>query len=197
MILGSLRISIDDGPPVTGELTLDRETERVPTRGTVPDPGWATVDAAGHFHAYDLELATPTLLGKDRKVPCNGEHPGFAELGVPELEPEHLAPCDGYTVAEFFCHVCGEQVTPGRMPQHFVDIDKGERWEIVVPVDVPAGVEVSVRIMDEKVQRFGFAARVSQIAGGGPAGMWVRTTLVGIGRLATRSAVPAGARGSF
>lgn len=171
---------IDDGKPVAGELIREHETEVVESRGaTAPDPAWRTVDAAGHFHAYNRDLTLPTLTARRRHIPCDGEHPGYAFYGV--AEPEHPAPCDGSEVTEYFCLICDEQITPGRAPQLRTEIDLGEHWTVIVPRHIGDRARVSVRIEQAGVVLFGFAVRTGQQRSRGGQ---VETQLTGITPLA-------------
>lgn len=183
-----IKIIVNDGAPTRGELNLERLTETVRSRvATRPDPTWSMVDDEGHFHAYDQAFKLPTLTPRTRHVACTGEHPGYAHLGVDE--PEDGEPCDGYDVVEHFCSICAQHVHPRRVREPETTIDRGERWEVVVPVDVPKDVQVTVRIIDGDTVRFGIAVRSGQRAEGSSRGdVQVTTWLVGLCPLGTRPA---------
>jgi hypothetical protein len=103
VIIGN--VSINNGEPLPGRLTITQDWIRVRfEHSTKPDPSWAFVDDAAHWHAFaepedDTKTAElPTLDRKRVEVPCDGSCGGV---------------CDGtYSIARFTCRVCGQEVEP-------------------------------------------------------------------------------------
>lgn len=99
---------------VAGGVSVDTEVEsfRVESMRR-PDTTWTHTDSNGHAHKYyrDEEKVPrlPTLERRERLAPCDG---------CSDIHGD----CDGYTVEEWFCRQCGEQIEPGFTVAHDVEI---------------------------------------------------------------------------
>lgn len=171
-IVGTAYVNNGDG--VVCELGLDQEIHTQWSTGPRPDNAWSFVDRAGHFHAYDQadeRRSYPTLHERSRAVPCDGSCGG-------------VCGGEGYSVVEFFCRICEEQVEPGLIPGPYSFTVPGlKSWR----VDAQASVEgdlVSIRLETEKRTYFGVAQITSSHMGSDLAG--ARTTLTGWGELGSQ-----------
>jgi hypothetical protein len=128
---GDADITIDDRPPLPGSYRIEEQVITLDTTATAPDPTWNTVDAQGHWHAWTDDGKLPTLRTAPRHVPCDGtDHPGTdGDL------------CDGYDAAALHCRICGEQITPRRIPApHPTTVAVAHAWTVTLTAhpDAPA-----------------------------------------------------------
>lgn len=113
---------------VAGGLSVERETETFTVENARhPDISWKHTDSHGHKHRYvrDEEEVPrlPTLEARRRPVECDGSCYG--------------GECDGYTVEEWFCRECGEQVEPGFRVVHDVTIPYATVSTYTIEVEAP------------------------------------------------------------
>lgn len=97
----SRNVTIDGISLHSADLAVEHSQIDVTTEKE-PDPDWTHTDAAGHFHAYSLDGGKATLPTLDPKlidVPCTGECGSDG-------------PCEGYTITEYRCKICGEKTEP-------------------------------------------------------------------------------------
>lgn len=166
---------INNGPPLKGSLTFERDVQRVTTAHPIPDPDWEFVDGHGHYHARsrDKNAPLPTLRQHGQHIDCDGSC-GF-EGG-----------CEGYTTTSYRCLICGEDVVPGVIPgPHTITIEAARSWSCTVEgVVTDESVSVSIE-HDGEVVAFGMATpvEVTRETGFVVAG---RTTLAGVGLLGER-----------
>jgi hypothetical protein len=80
----------------------------------VRDPKWSFVDAAGHFHAWDVDGKTPTLVVRQVQMPCDTEcdHPNL-RVDDEDYDSDELVDCDGWVKTEQRCGLCNELVQRG------------------------------------------------------------------------------------
>lgn len=108
-------ITLDNGQPATVlEYTIDGpDIEWVRVDGAVmPDPNWVFVDSYGHEHRWehadrrDLSRpeALPTLNRSYVHIDCDGTCGNWD--------------CDGYDDPVWHCILCGDEVTPGTIPDY-------------------------------------------------------------------------------
>ncbi|HEY9415197.1 MAG TPA: hypothetical protein VIQ30_10590 [Pseudonocardia sp.] len=174
---GPVMVSINNGQPVSGVLTIDTEMIHVQLEREVrPDMRWEFVDAAGHWHAYDKNGRLPTIDARSEHVDCPG---GCGSDS-----------CEGYEVTIHYCAICGEEIKPKTKvtspgPERWEPGRKSWRVEIEQPV---TDEKVSVRIKAGDRVFFGIAIRGSWHTEGAPGLMRTRTTLVGTGPLGERPA---------
>ena len=174
--LSSAEIRINDGPPVHGELSIDREIITIRSEiATKPDPTWEYIDSAGHFHACSTraESDLPTLNRRTEHVDCDGSCGGVCEG-------------EGYTVTRFSCAICGEDIEPGRIPFHEETISGPESWNITVHTAVPYGERVSVRIVMGGRLWFGIGLATDLTVIRSLHNTTATTTIVGAGPLGER-----------
>lgn len=156
------------------EHLVEHLVETVRSHGPRPDHRWTTTDQSGHFHGYDQTADVtdhyPTLDPRTREVPCNGTC---------------VDGCEGYSVVEYVCRICVQQVSPGLLlGEYEVHLPLPSTWQVRVGPGswTPTSTgPVSVRFepTTHGVVFFGVAA-VSQLdAGNGGA----TVTLVGVGPL--------------
>ena len=164
-----------NGKPVeraTFEIT--REMVDVTTLpGRKPDPKWAHIDKAGHYHAFNMNGELPTLDARYADVRTFGDY---------EAEDVFVG---------WFCAICGEYVEPRYIPDgrgSFVESAPGrqmwggEFWLPVVNGILSSGTRVSIRL--PAMNRFGIAEITT--AGGESTPRSIRYTYVGLGELAER-----------
>lgn len=89
---------------VAGGIQIDTEMETFRVQNSRhPQTAWIHTDSHGHTHKYfrDEEGVPrlPSLEARRRQVECDGSCDS--------------SDCDGYTVEEWFCRECGEEVEPG------------------------------------------------------------------------------------
>lgn len=94
-----MKIYIDDGPELDGELTIDHNSQVMWSEGPRPDLKWRYTDREGHEHHYGPDNTLPTLRVEYEHIPCDGT---CGDSG-----------CEGVNVAHYFCPSCGEEVEPG------------------------------------------------------------------------------------
>jgi len=140
--LGRFHVEVED---------LDVTTISPPTK---PDPAWEFVDAAGHFHAWDDMGKLPTLMSKEITVQPESDEDVEDDGDADEDEWEDENPAWSYTVQA--CMICGEQVTPGRIPDSKPDRVLGRMsWSVEVEHRLPVGERVVVRVHSGTRTAFG------------------------------------------
>lgn len=164
----ALGASIDNGPAIPAELTVETEQIDVtPSVETKPDPKWTYTDPAGHFHAWTDSGELPTLTTRTEHVPCGDDDC-----------------CEGYDEPYYVCAICGVEVEPGTItttPSSRRYEPGRKSWTVKVQGHVTAE-RVSVRIAAEDRTVFGIATPVDV----DPSGTGARTTLVGVSPLGYR-----------
>ncbi|HEY9473936.1 MAG TPA: hypothetical protein VIS06_08800, partial [Mycobacteriales bacterium] len=88
---------------------------------TKPDLAWTHRDNLGHFHAYSKGGELPTLRTELVHVPCDD------------------GCCEGYSIPEYHCRICGEVVDPPVVPdreamQRGVPMAQPVRWTVEAPM---------------------------------------------------------------
>lgn len=175
--------SINSGPSVLAELTIEREQIEVRSMtATKPDMRWTYIDQRGHFHAYANDGELPTLITRIEQVPCPG---GCDDPG-----------CEGYTITHYHCTICDEEIEPKRLPDTDAKFIPGPTsWTVEVEQDVTeerVSIRLSTGAANDPVEVFGIAARGAMRAEGGSSGVRVWTTLHGMSPLGQRkSTAPA------
>lgn len=170
-------VRINDQPATEGTLTVERDVVLIYGDHLRPDQGWTFVDAASHFHAYDQEGKTPTLVGRLRHIPCDGTCGG-------------VCGGEGYAVTDKHCRICDEVIRPATVQDSTpIPVTGPSRWSVRVVhgrgAPYPVGHRVTVRLMDaaSEVQAFGIAE------GGGLEAFYAdgrvthSCTLLGVGEL--------------
>lgn len=102
-----VRASIDGGPFLSAQLTVDQEITLVRSSTAVkPDHAWSETDPAGHVHRFaDGSDKVPSALKLSRPVPCDGSCGGACEG-------------EGASVPVWTCFQCGANVTPRFVPDY-------------------------------------------------------------------------------
>jgi len=181
-ITAEVMISVDNGPQVPGTIVVEQEWIDVTSAtATKPDPAWEFHDAAGHFHAYDVDGKLPTLEPRSRHIDCPGEHVS------PEYDDDD---CEGYDVVEYFCPICDEMVEPRRLDDSGTKTIPGRKsWTATVRTEVPRDTKVTVRAVDAiGGVYFGIAYASGNVSMEGDArGVRVTTQLYGAGPLGRRA----------
>lgn len=170
-------VQVNDGPPVGGELVVEREVQYVESLHQVkPDMRWQFVDAEGHWHAFSLDRdeQLPTLTWKTIPVPCDGSCGGVCEG-------------EGTTRTEYRCRICDEVIEPGWVPDPGPHSIGGLwNWRLVVQCYVPLGSFVTVRVSTPGGEFFGVALPHDGIFGS----LGARSELSGHGPLGRRAVAP-------
>jgi len=166
---------IDNGEPLLCEFEITHEAINVDSRGPRPDPNWSTVDAAGHFHAYDQGNGEvghyPTLRTESAHVPCDGSCGGVCEG-------------EGYDVTYYLCRICGVRVEPGLVQgPHSVTMPGRISWAAIVYGVDNIAEQVTVRISTDAAEYFG-VGQVDAFSYGFGDGM--RVEIVGVSPLGRR-----------
>jgi hypothetical protein len=186
-VIGSMvKVQVNNDVPVAGTINIEYEQLYVGTiaEPTKPDPSWEFVDAAGHFHAYDIDGKLPTLVAKTYADDSSG---GDLE---PDDDPDGEWDDQPWSITVDACRICGEHVTPGRIPAARVDYMPGRmHWTVTVARYLPVGGNVTVRIDMGATMAFGVglvtAARVGRSATSEPV-MVGESTIIGNGPLGRR-----------
>jgi len=170
--LHSTTIRLDDGEPVRGELMVSREVETIYSElATKPDSAWEYTDPLGHWHAYADDGSLPTLDAKREQVDCDGTCGGVCEG-------------EGYEITRYYCRICSAPVDPARVPDHRPHhILTGWNWTVVVYTFIPAGQEMSVRIIGEDRTAFGVGVSGEATIAARRGETDARTTIHGISAL--------------
>lgn len=170
----ALAIRINDGPTLSGTLSIDRNNQVVWSDLPEPDPRWRGTDSNGHFHARAKDGTYPTLKTRVEHVECDGSCGGTCDG-------------EGYTVTHYDCMICGEEVKPGLIPGPNSTVIPGlPEWSVKVVDTAPSwhgGEQVTVRIERDGVLLFG----VAQVYSVSSDMHQVETELVGISPLGEQS----------
>jgi hypothetical protein len=133
--------SLNGGPELPCAFNVETEMLHVRSASaSKPDPSWEHVDAAGHFHAYDLDGKLPTLEARHEDMVCNDDDC-----------------CDGdeYTIITMHCVLCGEEVEPRRIPDAEQRFIPGRvSYELTLHDEIPDG-RFSVRVFTRAGEWFG------------------------------------------
>ena len=159
-----------NGQPVE-TMALEMERDMIDMTCPIePDPNWAFIDAAGHFHARSKKGTLPTLEMKREYVSCPDSAEGC---------------CDGYDDTWLECVLCHEKIVPGTRPGQRSSISGPMHWRITVSgVYIEPGTRVNVRIDREgKPVMFGIAECTSLDVAPGDR---YTADLIGIGELGYR-----------
>lgn len=183
----NIKIRINDGPEIAGDLTIDTEQIDVTVMTkSKPDMAWEHVDTHGHFHAYDKDGELPTLESRSIHVDCACERD--------EYDPEGWD-CDGYDETIYVCTICEETVEPKVITWSPIGreyMPGRKTWTVTVDANLERDDKVSVRIVSgapaDEVVLFGVATVVAvghtRQFGDGPVERTVQ--LVGVGPLGER-----------
>lgn len=187
VIARGLTVSIDGGEPLSCTVEVEQEWIDISTGiATKPDPTWEYTDPAGHYHTHDKAGDLPTLKPTEVHVPCTGG------CGLDDDQP-----CDGYTVTEYHCAICGAQVEPRYVPDEAArnrQIPGLKHWKITIDghndsVPQLGSGPCSVKIEGGALTRFGLAQVISERFGSGSLGVHhIRIVMVGAGPLGVRLA---------
>ena len=157
-----LQIFINEAGPYAGTLEMHVDEIDVSTLGNSykPDPGWFTVDKAGHYHAFTRDGELPTLRRVGRKFRCS--------ICEKRIRPGYVVDQPGGI----------KRTMPGRT-----------WWNVQVEVAEPIAQAdpVSVRMVQDGEDRlFGIATRSLTSARGGPSGPMFTYGWTGITELGRR-----------
>jgi hypothetical protein len=175
---GTAEITVNNGQPMHGRLNIEHQIIDVTSStATKPAMSWTVIDDQGHFHAYDNQGELPTLVEHIRHVDCDEWHDFLRE----DTE------CEGYSIAEYFCAICDQQIEPERVP------DTGQKsipgrmsWEVQIQPEQEITGKVTVRIANGDKTLFGVADARTDAWSSGPDGVALTTRLTGIGPLGER-----------
>jgi len=176
----SLLISIDNGPEIAGELTVETERIDVTTASkSRPDMGWEYIDASGHFHAWsdDKDSPLPTLDRRTEHVEC--------DFG-------HEDDCEGYDVDVYSCSICGEIIEPKRIVYSPVgrEYRPGRTsWTVVAAERLECDRRVSLKLTSDRGVFFGVGVVSGFAAEDGGGGVRFETSIHGVSPLGHRKAM--------
>lgn len=172
---GSVKITIDNGQPMPGQLDVEYQIIDVTSAtATKPAMSWTQVDDQGHWHAYDDKGELPTLVARPRHIECDGSCGGVCEG-------------EGYDIVEYFCAICDQQIEPRRLPDTAPKSIPGRMtWTVRIEPEREITGKVTVRIAAGEKTMFGVAhARTVSMEGDGSR-IRINTQLDGIGPLGER-----------
>lgn len=192
VIARGLTVSINGGEPLTCTVEVEQSWIDVSTDiATRPDPGWEHTDPAGHYHAHDKAGDLPTLKPTQVHVLCTG--------GCAAADDDDET-CEGYTVTEYRCALCGAQVQPRYVPDREArsrQMPGRTQWTVTIDgfngsVPQIGSGPCSVKIEGGARTRFGLAQIVEERVGPDPAGQpgvhHIRIVMVGASPLGERLA---------
>lgn len=145
---------LNDGPALSGTLTVTRDVNFLNTLGPRPDKGWSFRDKAGHFHAYSIvDDRYPTLWEEDYH--CESEH----------LDGDAWW-CECRT--DYKCRICKEIITPGMVQGPHSEARPGlASWEVYLDYmdmaapEVGAMVTMEAKFLKGTLVKFGVAVVTS------------------------------------
>lgn len=162
MLKSEAYLELADGTrwPLASPMQVRGNTETVTVgMSREPQANWSDVDPNGHAHHYVRDEQgvprLPSLERRYRKEECPGG------CGDPD--------CDGVSVEEWFCRICGEQVKPGfrtiydKTVPVWTDVTYDLRVYMPPPsLDLIEGARY-VQITPDAIFRFGEAERAFEL----------------------------------
>lgn len=138
-----------DGP-VAAQVII--EQQMITERTALPrqDQNWTFIDAAGHYHACDIDGEYPTLTARNEHRDCDGSCSG-------------VCGGEGYGVTVYTCPVCEERIEPGLLHgEHLFVVPGLKDWRAKVASYVPFQTPANVRFETSNgLTLFGTAIAVS------------------------------------